>query len=148
MPIVVEQKVNAMISNALEVLVVKSNQNWLHQPSVTWGHILDLISFHNVSIKVEKQPGGPHLLSLALIIPPNWHLVLALICIIPPWNEKTSWKERLASSLEEGDWIPIPEVKFTWRYRSHVGGDVRKSFSTASNTLTHIWGDECERFLN
>jgi len=45
------------------------------------------------------------LLSLALIIPTNWHLVLALICIIPPW-----------------------------RYRSHVGGDVRKSFSTASNT--------------
>ena len=59
MPIVVEQKVNAMISNALEVLVVKSNQNWLHQPSVTQGHVLDLLSFHNVSIRVEKQSGVP-----------------------------------------------------------------------------------------
>ena len=59
MPIVVEQKVNAMISNALEVLVVESNQNWLHQPSVTKGHILDLISFRNVSIKVENNQGSP-----------------------------------------------------------------------------------------
>ena len=33
MPIVVEQTVNAMLSNVFEVPVVKSNQNWL-QPYV------------------------------------------------------------------------------------------------------------------
>ena len=86
------------------------------------------------------------LLSLALIIPANWHLVLALICIIPPWNDKNVLERKVGimpkALINTG--IPILEVKFTWRNRSHVGGDVRKSFTTASNTLTHIW-DECER---
>jgi len=76
------------------------------------------------------------LLSLALIIPANWHLVLALICIIPPWNDKNVLERKVGimpkALINTG--IPILEVKFTWRNRSHVGGDVRKSFTTASNT--------------
>ena len=61
------------------------NQIKIHELGYVVGHILNLIfSVIHMSMVGLEAFRLNRLLSLALIIPPNWHLVLALICIIPP----------------------------------------------------------------
>ena len=75
---------------------------------------------------INALPGAlVSLLALALVIPANGHLVLALVSVVPACREGSRYK------------VPLLYAHFsTWRYRPHVRGDIRERLATAPNT----WG--------
>ena len=111
MPIVVEQTVNAMLSNVFEVPVVKSNQNWL-QPYVIWGHTLDF----DVSINFREWKHS----GVSVYFPLHWSYhpigTLYLLSSVSYHPERAGWQMTAAFSKS-------PDSKIRCRVTSFILAD-------------------------